>query len=474
MKQQLMIFLLFAGMAMVLRFFSFFPSVINHDESTYIVIANALLHGQTYFVDVIDTKPIGIFILMAGFISVFGKSIFVLRIVAALWIALTAFLLYLIQRQWGCSHKVGIATGLIYLFLSSIFTFYGVSPNTETYFNLFTLVCLWLILRDRGGWEYLLAGMSIGVAFTIKYVVAFDGLAFGLFLLVLQIRKGVDWPQFIGKALLLTTGFAMVFGSVYLYYWNIGELETFLFHSFEVPRAYPKNISAWVHFKFAADFFLRYLPITLFFGLSLYRQRKNFSFILLGSLWSILVLVVILIPGKFYGHYWVHFMLPFSFVAGQVFDIPQAQLPRWLQPIFRPTIGYFLMGVIVTANLILQKKDYYDKPDYPQLVAEFIGPQLQAGENIYTGNYGQVLYHLLDRSSPTKYVHPSLFWEKRHVRALNMDLETEIEKVKAAEPRFVLQHVKFRDDRFDDWLAQNYRMVKVFEQKELMVFERGK
>ncbi|HEX5625100.1 MAG TPA: hypothetical protein VFX48_03710, partial [Saprospiraceae bacterium] len=42
-------------LAILLRFFSFFPSVIDHDESTYIVIAKALLEGQTYFKDVIDT-----------------------------------------------------------------------------------------------------------------------------------------------------------------------------------------------------------------------------------------------------------------------------------------------------------------------------------------------------------------------------------------------------------------------------------
>ena len=31
------------GLSLVMRFFSFFPSVMDHDESTYLVIADALL-----------------------------------------------------------------------------------------------------------------------------------------------------------------------------------------------------------------------------------------------------------------------------------------------------------------------------------------------------------------------------------------------------------------------------------------------
>src|SRR6187431_504425 len=71
---------LLTGLAIILRFFTFFRSVIDHDESTYIVIADALLYGDVYFRDVIDTKPIGIFGLFALFLTVFGKSIFMIRL----------------------------------------------------------------------------------------------------------------------------------------------------------------------------------------------------------------------------------------------------------------------------------------------------------------------------------------------------------------------------------------------------------
>jgi hypothetical protein len=56
--------------SVILRFFSFFPAVISHDESTYLVIARGLLEGKTYFVDLIDTKPIGIFVLYLSLIHI--------------------------------------------------------------------------------------------------------------------------------------------------------------------------------------------------------------------------------------------------------------------------------------------------------------------------------------------------------------------------------------------------------------------
>ena len=82
----------------VMRFFSFFPSVMDHDESTYLVIADALRNGDVYLRDVIDTKPIGIFTLLAIFQLFFGKSILIFRIITAIWIALTAWMLYLTHR----------------------------------------------------------------------------------------------------------------------------------------------------------------------------------------------------------------------------------------------------------------------------------------------------------------------------------------------------------------------------------------
>lgn len=472
MNKQLKLLLLFAGLSIALRFLTFFPSVINHDESTYIVIADALLAGDTYFVDYIDTKPIGVFLLIAGFQLLLGKSIFVLRLVTALWLALTAFLLYKIMREWNASERAGIAAGVIYLFLNSIFTFYGVSPNTETYFNLFTVLSLWLILRRRGGWEYFLAGLSLGLGFLVKYVIAFDGLAFGLLILIEQLRSRQSFLPFLGRALLLAIGFFLPFGLLYGYYHQIGASETFWFHSFMVAGRYPHSTTLFRYLKFPLDFFGRFLPVTIFYFMVFFRRQTTPDLKLFGALWSVCVLAVVLIPGNFFGHYFIHFMLPFSFMAAWIFNEPREQLPKWLQWLFRPKVGYSLLGLLFATNLFLQKKDYIDKPDYPRIVAKYLEERLEKDDGIYVGNYSQIIYHLLDRRSPVKYVHPSLFWKPEHIYALEFDVEEEVKKLQEAAPRFVLLRDEPDDHRLDEWLAREYRVIKVFEKKNIYVYER--
>jgi 4-amino-4-deoxy-L-arabinose transferase-like glycosyltransferase len=474
MKKQLLIFVLFAVLAISLRVFSFFPNVINHDESTYIVIADALLKGKTYFVDYVDTKPIGIFLLYAGFLSLLGKTIFGLRLIAALWLALTAFLLYRIQLDWGRRERVGIASGVIYLFLNSIYTYYGVSPNTETFFNLFTVLCLWLILGRRGGWEYLLAGLCLGLGLLIKYVVVFDGLAFGLFLLLEQYRSKRDWRKFIGKALLLTTGLVFPIGLVFLHYHRIGEMETFLFHTFVLPGRYPEVSVPVDYFKFLMDFFLRFFPVTLLYFLGFFSRTTDADLRLLGLLWSGGVLAAVLLPGKFFGHYFIHFMLPFSFIAAQAFSQLPKRQPPWLRWAFMPRIAYSLLGLVFGYNLMFQKMDYYDKTDDTQVVADYLSPKLGAEDRIYTGNYAQILYFLLDRPSPIKYVHPSLFWETKHMEALGLVVKKEVEKIKEAAPRFILVRDSLGDDRLEAFLKNDYRLAKIFFEKNVRVYERNK
>ena len=113
------ILLIFLALALTLRFFSFFPSVIDQDESTYIVISDALLNGYTYQVDFVDTKPIGIFWVLAGLQWLFGPSIFGLRLAASVILAVTAFFLYRAKLVYGSSPGAALAAGVLYLFLNN-------------------------------------------------------------------------------------------------------------------------------------------------------------------------------------------------------------------------------------------------------------------------------------------------------------------------------------------------------------------
>ena len=141
-----------------MRFFSFFPSVINHDESTYLVIANSLLDGSIYLKDYIDTKPPGIFYLFALLIKIVGPNIFLMRVFGALTVAATAFLLFLAKKRQFGNYKASFLTGFLYILATSIFTYYGVSINTELYFNLFYRTRSFIIPTQQ--WMDLVSGWA--------------------------------------------------------------------------------------------------------------------------------------------------------------------------------------------------------------------------------------------------------------------------------------------------------------------------
>lgn len=454
----------------MLRFFSFFPSVINHDESTYIVISDTLLAGYTYQVDYIDTKPIGIFLAYAFLQLLLGKSILLLRIAAAAVLSATAFLLYRAKLSFGSRPEAAFAAGLTYLFLNSIFTYYGVSPNTETFFNLFTALALWICCSRPPLWGYFLAGLSLGLGFVIKYVVLFDGLAFGLFVLW-QARQGKEWwAAGWSKALLMALGAALPFLAVIAWYQRIGHLEELWFYTFTVSGRYIESKGLLDHLTFFLDFNLRFLPVAFFFYYALFSAKAHSPSRQFGLLWAALVTAGVMLPGKFFGHYFIQFMLPFSFLAGEFFGIAREQLPKGLRWLRQPKIGYALLGLILIANLFLQYKDYYLKRDYPRQIAAFLAPQLSEEDVVYTVN-DQITYHLLGKLPPLPYVHPSLFWEGQHVRALEIPQEAEIGKLKAKQPRFLMFRTRQDTGHFAELLKERYQLVKTIEER-IWIYER--
>ncbi len=451
---------LFMVLAIVLRFFSFFPSVINHDESTYILIGESLLNGSTYFVDYIDTKPIGIFLIYAGLLTIAGKSIFVLRLLMALWIGATAYGLFRVSELLVHDRNAAWASGVIYLFLTSIFTYYGVNPNTELYFNLFTILALWCLLSGQHWWRYVLAGGLLGIGFMIKYVVLFDALAFGLFLLWRYYR--LEKKLILGKLLLMGLTFSLPFLLTLVYYQSIGDVDTLLYYTFEVTKKYPVDTPWWKSLVFVLEFLLRFFPVT-FMAIYAWWKLGAQKWKTLIFLWLALDLFIILWPGKLFGHYMIQWMLPLALLGGFYFS-QSCPKPNFWQRIPRKW-GFRVLAFLAVAVIYFQKLDYFDKTDFPREVAAYLNPKLSEGDVVYTGNYHHIVYFLLDKQSPTAYVHRSLLWDDKNVDALGINIEQETKNILAKAPKFVLLNGDVPDNILAQEIYKNYHQIHQFGDK---------
>jgi 4-amino-4-deoxy-L-arabinose transferase-like glycosyltransferase len=468
----------FTGFALLLRFLSFFTSVIDHDESTYIVIAAALLDGKVYWRDVIDTKPIGIFTLFAIFQAIFGKSILMIRLITTIWIALTAWMLYLVHRKLlpasapDVYNSGPVASGILYVLMTSIFTFFGVSPNTELFFNLLTVTALWTIVSYRHVAWFFLAGLLLGMGFMIKYVVLFDAIALGLFFIWKQVIERKKWIYWLTRCVWMGIGFLVPVLITWWYYRQLGMEDTFLFFTFELSGRYFHHPPFIEYLIFLLDCLARYLPITFWFVYCASKWRVTGpSLPVLSVLWGGLALIIVLVPGKFFGHYFIQVMAPMSLLAGSFFD-RRREVPKSIAWMRKPAFVYPALIAIIFLTLGFQKADFISKQDYPKEVAAFLNQRLQPGDILYSGNYHHIIYLLTGTSSPTPYIHRSLLWDAENIKALNIDQEAELQKILQQKPRFILIGKPVPEDNILTLtLASSYKLIQTFDQKAT-VYER--
>lgn len=464
------------ALSIVLRFFSFFPTLVSHDEGTYFVIAREIFQGKIYFADLVDTKPIGLFMILGLFMKFCSTSVFMIRLFTAVIVALTSFVIYRISLQEQGEQKPAIAAGVIYLFFVSVWAHFGVFINPELFYLLFTALAFYLFIRNPGPAGFFLVGFLLGTGLILKYVVLFDLAAWLLFYFVtilLPYNPKTARIAFFNCAI-ACMAFLVPFGLTILYYHHVGHLKELWFYSFGVTSRIPVERNFWQLLAYIGDFHLRFLPILFFFYFVLVKRKNGSDRSLVSNrfigIWCLMVLLAVILPGKPFGHYFIQLMLPISIVAGRFFSDSLAK-PRWIRSIINYPVGPVVLLLLVIAILVLQKQDYYDRPDIPKEVADYLKPRLKPEDRIYTGNYQQVLYYLLEKDCPVKYVHRTLMCDLEHQSALQIDLPKEMNALIAMDFRYILMEKPHCYEPMNDHIRRNYRLIKEFP-GEVLIYEK--
>ncbi|NEQ72535.1 MAG: hypothetical protein F6K23_05285 [Okeania sp. SIO2C9] len=188
-NQKLIIFLAFLLLSFFLRFWTLFVSVLDKDESIYILGADSLLNGNLPYIEIWDNKPPGIFILFSLTMLIFGKSIVSIRILSIIATTFTSYFLYsigvTIDKKQG--DKIGLLAGALY----AIFSLHndGAAANAEILFAPLVTGAFLLLFHNRepSNIQVFLSGLILGIGMQIKYLVVMDVL--GLILLGSLFRK---------------------------------------------------------------------------------------------------------------------------------------------------------------------------------------------------------------------------------------------------------------------------------------------
>src|SRR5882757_1398565 len=115
-RGSILVLLAIFSWVMFLRLPFFFHDMLTYswDEGLYFTIASQMLHGAKLYVDAWDNKPIGIFLIYAAAISLFGKTLFAVNLASSLAVFGTASILYFIGARALGNPRIGVLCALVF------------------------------------------------------------------------------------------------------------------------------------------------------------------------------------------------------------------------------------------------------------------------------------------------------------------------------------------------------------------------
>lgn len=311
------LFLLFAAVA--LRGWDLGDPVIHVDEQWYLLVGDRMLDGAVPYLDIWDRKPIGLFLLFAGFRLMPGDGILAYQVAALLAAAATAMIAAAASRRIGASATGSAIAGVAYLLGLALLG--GRGGQAPVFYNLPMTAAGWLTMAAFGRQSRgvvasgALACAFAGMAIQMKYTPAVEGAFFGLAHLVALRRGGVPLVMVAGAAALWLACGLLPTAAAIGWYAAHGQLDAFWFANFTsiaLRPGYP-----------VAEWSMRLLGIAVLLSplagaawLS-WRQRPATDAALGAAAgWMGAALLGFLAIGTFFDHYALPLLAPLAVLAG--------------------------------------------------------------------------------------------------------------------------------------------------------------
>lgn len=424
-----------------IRWASFLPSVIDWDESLYLLQAREWLRGNWPFSGVWDMHPLGAPAIIALAFLIFGESLETVRFLGSFCVAATGYALIALARIAGAPRALGYAAALLYAAHSVQMG--GLASNTEILFAPLVVSSLAIALAPGPFWPRLIAmGLLMGCALLIKQVVAPEGcLAFAILVwpLLRQRRWGLLAGAALAYALLCLTPTALVA----VIYALRGEFGIWFDSTIVAPLTYaagriPLEEMAW-RISLAALALRWLLMLTLPALLLAPRDPVLRRLTWLGFGWLATASLAVAGPGFFFPHYFLIVIPPLSLIGAigaysfaQYVGAARARLALAALIAFA-TVD--LMAVDVTPRL--SRGFSMGSPDTPRRMAALMNDELQPGDTIFVPNYQPVVYFLTQARLPTRFPFP-VHLTGGFARLAGVDTDAEVARILASGPRFIV------------------------------------
>lgn len=462
---QVLLALGFIALAFLVRWPSLLYSVIDWDESLYILIADALAErGALPYTEIWDRKPVGIFLIFAGVIKAGFDPILGVRLLASVVVGLNAWLLFDLGQRLLRDARSGLIAGLAYVLMTT--TSGGLAANTELFFAFFALHGLVLALRAIAPWQdqpyagqpvlLALAGLMLGCGLIVKYSLIFDAAAFVLGWFILTTPSLGRLPQHLLRSLpsLLVMAIGLVIPTLLAMAWYLsaGALDAYLFANFHAYTEFFGESKPLINPALILTGIANHFPLWLGAAAAvlaapwLIRDQHDGRALAFLLVWLACTVLSVIFLRHYYWHYFLQILPPLALLTG--FALSRGLLARlsgfWPQTAL--VIALAALALIGVARetylhgLLLTKERLTDGDplagDIPRQIARDLATELAVGDSVYVYDQHPIIYHLLDVPPPTRL--PFFLHIKEEGAYGLTDPHAEIERIIAARPAFII------------------------------------
>lgn len=443
--------------------------LIDHDEATFMVMAQSVLRGHLPYIEAFDNKPPGLFYALAATMALFGQSLAATRLLGDLCILGATLCLLAMGRKylplWG-------ATALAAIFASAHLVKVAEYTSAEVVANLPMAGALLLLLRARGSYRGVFAaGVLLSAATLVRTNLGVVALAVGLLLLVAAWRPGWLGVKRWGVVALGLGGLVPVSVLVTAYAVQ-GQVEALWAAAVQVPLAYTGDGQG-----FGA-------VVLGFFGTlwALALASPGTTLLVLGSVAAglvlsarairlgeterqdlIVVLVMLaatvlsmLVGGVFYPHYAIQL---FPAATGLMALAARVSESRWRVG------GATAAGVVALASLALATPDNLaalERRGVPYGLEQLAGElraELGPDDRVWTIEHAMLLFYLDEPPLSPLATLPSMLFNLDVTRPLveaGVVTDHEAERVMAMRPKFVVMRTGEELWETREFLAAGY------------------
>ena len=431
--EEIGIFVTILALTFLLRSVSFGYSVLDWDESLFLIMAQDLINGNLPYTLTWDHKPPGIYFIFSVAQIIFGQSVIAIRIITIIFITTSSYLLFRIGKDLLNSWKSGFCAALFY----SVFSLQsgGLAACIEFFYAPFIILGFYNVFayskNQSKGLRYFTLGILFGISFIIKYITIFEFIA--LLIMILSINRKFNESikrSFRGIIILISASLIPYTIITFIFYLS-GYLKEFIYSNFTANFIHLHGEFSWediisffsqiwnqIQQNFLLWNSLLFIPFIL---LKIKSNSGGKAIIVRLFIWFIFALFGIFYTRVYYENLFLQLLPSLSLIAVYIiFDILQIEENKTINNVaiililllglFYPIANYSQLEEFSFTNSIETKNTVNsgDQFDKPQFISSYLNKNLDniTKQYLYIVDYEPIIYYLTKSKRPTKYIFP--------------------------------------------------------------------